>query len=196
MSYRLPFKNADTYLKIDLKQNYEQIDVLSLSVDTKDLYPLISAQYGCVVGRITSNDKVGIPNVKVCVFIPTNEIEENFKVLYPYITPRDKSENNVRFNLLPNETQHEFHTKVGTFPSKNELLDNPTTTQIFDKYYKFITVTNDSGDFLLMNVPVGNQTLHIDCDLSDIGYLSVRPYDMIAEGYSEKQFINHVKYNS
>lgn len=192
-NHRIPFSGQDNHLKLSLNQNFESIEILSLKVDMEDIYPLISADYGCVVGRITTNNGFGISNVKISIFIPTVETDSNLKSIYPYVNPFTKN-GKTRYNLLPNTQQSEFHTPVGTFVSKNTLLDNPTELNIFEKYYTYTTTTNESGDFLLMGVPVGLQQLHLDCDLSDIGYFSVRPYDMIAAGYSEKLFVNHVKY--
>ena len=41
--------------------------------------------------------------------------------------------------------------------------------EMFDKYYRYTTVTNESGDYMIFGVPVGEQVLHVELDLSDIG---------------------------
>ena len=40
----------------------------------------------------------------------------------------------------------------------------PDEKQVFEKYYKYTTKTNDSGDFMLFGVPTGNQTVFVDID--------------------------------
>ena len=59
---------------------------------------------------------------------------------------------------------------------------------MFDRFWKYTTVTNTAGDYMLYGIPAGNQTLHMDVDLSDIGLLSQRPRDMIYKGYNINQF--------
>jgi hypothetical protein len=51
---------------------------------------------------------------------------------------------------------------------------------MYEKYYKYTTTTNKSGDYILFGVPVGEHYLHYDCDVSDIGFISSRPYEMMS----------------
>lgn len=46
------------------------------------------------------------------------------------------------------------------------------------------------GDFMLFGVPSGNQQLHVDLDLSDIGILSQKPRDFEYKGYNITLFDN------
>jgi hypothetical protein len=82
------------------------------------------------------------------------------------------------------------HQVVGTFPNKRFALDNDIIVEAFDKYYKYTVRTNNSGDYLIMGVPVGTHTLHMDLDLSDCGVLSQRPRDFVYKGYTIDQFEN------
>jgi hypothetical protein len=147
------------------------------------------------------NNGFGVPNVKVSIFIPVEESDLNDPVissLYPYSDPfpDQKNSQGVRYNLLPKNKQSLDHTPVGTFPKKREILDNGTTLEIYEKYFKYTTTTNESGDYILFGVPVGEHTLHYDMDISDIGFLSVRPFELINQGYSENQFQNRFIYKS
>ena len=55
-------------------------------------------------------------------------------------------------------------------------------SEIYDKYYKFTAKTNESGDYMIMGVPLGEQTVVMDVDLSDIGEFSLSPQDLIRMG--------------
>jgi hypothetical protein len=77
---------------------------------------------------------------------------------------------------------------VGTFPSKMELLNDDITLEVYEKYYKFTTKTNQSGDYMIFGVPVGQQLLHLDVDLSDIGGSSLNPQDFINSGVPSSFF--------
>jgi hypothetical protein len=191
------------YLKvnIDLSQNYDHLEILSLKISQIDEYQNYCSDYGVIAGRVDINNGFGVPNVKVSVFVPVEELDLDDPViskLYPYEDPfpDKKNINGIRYNVLPKNKQTLDHTPVGTFPKKREILDDATTLEIYEKYYKFTTTTNKSGDYILFGVPLGDHYLHYDCDVSDIGFISSRPYEMMSEGYSEDLFDNRYKFKS
>ena len=189
----------DQYIKIPFKQEFNFLEILSLKISQEDVYKNFSADYGCVVGRVTLSN-VGVPNCRVSIFIPLTDEDSNneaIKSIYPYKNVfSDKNKEGIRYNLLPEDSQSTCHTPVGTFPSKRKVLDNDTLLEIHDKYYKYTTITNHAGDFMLMGVPVGNHILHMDCDISDIGLLSQKPYDLIRNGSNISQFESSTKFKS
>ncbi|MHA2182030.1 MAG: hypothetical protein ACXAAH_11455, partial [Promethearchaeota archaeon] len=189
------------YLKVnvDLSQDYDHLEILSLKISQIDEYQNYCSDYGVIAGRVDINNGFGVPNVKVSIFVPVEEIDLDDPViskLYPYEDPfpDKKNINGIRYNILPKNKQTLDHTPVGTFPKKREILDDATTLEMYEKYYKFTTTTNKSGDYILFGVPLGEHYLHYDCDISDIGFISVRPYEMMAEGYSEQLFRNRFKF--
>ena len=190
------------YLKvpIDLTQNYDHLEILSLKISQKDDYQNFCSDYGVVAGRVIVNSGFGVPNVKVSIFVPVqdSDLEDPVKsAIYPYTEPfpDQKNRNGIRYNVLPKNQQSFDHTPVGTFPKKREILDDTTTLEIYEKYYKYTTTTNAAGDYILFGVPVGDHFLHYDMDISDIGFISVRPFELIDEnGYSEDLFKNRFKY--
>jgi len=192
---------GDKYLKVKIDQDFDFIEILSLKLTQEDAYRKFCSDYGAVVGRVVVNSGFGVPNAKVSVFIPIDDIDKNdplIKGLYPYELVTDKNSDGVRYNLLPREfeTNNDCFTPIGTFPSKREILDNDTMMEIYCKYYKFTTTTNHAGDFMIFGVPLGSHVIHVDADLSDIDYLSQRPYDMIRQGASERTFESSTKFKS
>lgn len=185
--------DGDSHLTVSLNQDFDVLEVLSLKIGRKELYRLHTSDYGCVVGRVLANGGFGIPNAKVSVFIAADSnISEDtiFASMYPYSTAFDKNGDGVRYNLLTEEQISDCHRNVGTFPSKRRVLDDSNVLEVFDNYYKFTTTTNNSGDYMIFGVPVGNQVIHTDIDLSNIGILSQKPRDMMYKGYSRTQFEN------
>jgi hypothetical protein len=71
---------------------------------------------------------------------------------------------------------------VGTFPTREEVLKDPTLVTVYDRYYKYTVKTNESGDYMIFGVPLGQQTMVMDLDLSDIGEFSLTPQDLIRMG--------------
>jgi hypothetical protein len=190
---------SDKYISINLEEQYDFLEVLSLKISQEDLYRNFCADYGVVVGRVIANKGFGVPNAKVSIFIPiTDEDSKNdlIRTLYPFKTPTDKDSNFIRYNLLLSETTCSLNTPVGTFPSKEKVLNNEIILEIYEKYYKFTTKTNQSGDYMLFGVPTGEQIIHMDVDFSDISLASVKPYDLIEDGAPEKLFESSVEFKS
>ena len=61
---------VDKYINLDLEQDFEMIEILSLKILTNDLYTRYCSDYGVIVGRVSVNNGYGVPNARVSVFIP------------------------------------------------------------------------------------------------------------------------------
>ncbi len=184
---------SDNYIKVKIDQEFDFIETLSLKISQEEAYRNFCSDYGVIIGRVIVNNGFGVPNARVSVFIPIDEVDKDnpiIKGLYPYEIVTDKDMDGIRYNLLPknNEKNDPCFTPIGTMPTKREILDNPELEYIFTKYYKFTATTNKSGDFMLFGVPVGNHTIHADVDISDIGMATQKPYDLISTGTPEKFF--------
>lgn len=191
--------NADKYIKVQLEQNVDTLEFLSMSLETKDIYQDFNADYGVLIGRVTANGGLGIANAKISIFIPLSDIDaENseIKSLYPYKTPRDKNNDGKRYNLLPRVAKINPVTEVsspkqpfGSFPIKEELVTNVEYLNVYKKYYKYTALTNSAGDYMIFGVPTGLQTVHLSVDVTDIGEYSMNPASMITNlGYSSNLF--------
>lgn len=176
---------VDKSLNILIDQEFEYLEILSLKLLQSQIYTRQCSDYGVIVGRVSVNNGFGIPNAKVSVFIPLDENDEIDPVtsdLYPYKTLTDLNEDGYRYNLLPYTKSHSGHNPTGTFFNREDVLTDPTLIQVYDKYYKYSTVTNSSGDYMIFGVPTGSQTVVVDIDLSDIGEFSLSPQDLIRMG--------------
>lgn len=191
-SYRIRTEvGKDTNVHVNLNRDYDILEIMSLKINQENAYKFHTSNYGVIAGRVLANDAFGVPNAKVSVFIQIdeNDINDTVKsVLYPYNNTQSKDKDNIRYNLLPNEKVNACHTTIGTFPEKQYLLDNNSVLEVFEKYYKYTTRTNNAGDYMIFGVPTGNQTIHVDIDLSDIGILSQKPRDMFYKGYNVEAF--------
>lgn len=187
----------DKHLNVKIEQNFDFLEVLSLKISQQELYNNFCANYGAIVGRVIANKGFGVPNAKVSIFIPIDSEDEKnelIKNLYPYETVERRD--GKRYNLLLSKATCDLNVGVGSFPSKEELLNDDIMIEIFEKYYKYTTKTNESGDYMLFGVPVGDRVLHMDVDLSDAGLLSIRPYDLILQGAPEDFFDGPTKFKT
>jgi hypothetical protein len=200
-SYRIRTNlNDDSFIPININRNIDLLEILSLKIRQEDIYRSNNANYGVLVGRVTANKGFGLPNAKVSVFIPVDENEDaTLRNLYPYETITDVNSLGQRYNLLPDSVENgkdDCYVSVGSFPVKRKVLDNKNYQNIHQKYYKFVTTTNESGDYLIMGIPLGNQEIHVDVDISDIGFLSIKPYDLIAQGQDPNLFASYTKFKA
>jgi len=192
-----PGKEQNIHLK--LEQDFDLLEVLSLKMTQDDVYSRMCGDYGVVVGRVLANGGFGVPNAKVSIFIPLTEEDEQDEVIrdfYPYKEVTDKDDEGYKYNLLPKDKQSCNHTPTGTFPLPHEVLNNPTLLEVYKKYYKYTTKTNESGDFMIWGVPLGNQTIHSSVDVSDIGCYSMHPYDFINQGKPIEEFVSALEFKS
>jgi hypothetical protein len=192
-------QNEDKFITVKLEQDVETLEFMSMTLRTKDVYQNFNADYGVLIGRVLANGGIGIENAKISIFIPiTDEDASNPDIykLYPYTTPRDKNTEGKRYNLLPRVSKRNPETNqlepkqaFGSFPIKEEIVTNETFLEVYKKYYKYTTTTNEAGDYMIFGVPVGTQTVHMSCDITDIGRYSMNPASMVVNlGYSEAQF--------
>lgn len=191
-SYRIHTQvTQDTVLNVNMTQDMDFLEILSLKLSQSDAYKLFSSNYGVIVGRVLANDAFGIPNAKISMFIERDSNDSvDIENIYPYSEVSSNDSEGRRYNLLPDYSDDDCYRVVGTFPQKRLVLDDDTYLEIYDKYWKYSTVTNNAGDYMLFGVPSGNQQIHIDMDLSDIGILSQKPRDFEYKGYNLTLFDN------
>lgn len=194
--------SGEKVVHVNLQQGMDFIKILSLELNSEDTYQLHTSNYGVVVGRVLANGSYGIPNVKVSAFIPLDNADKEDNIIsteYPYSTMQVRNMKGKKYNILPNSTFGGYdgnHKVIGSFPNKREVLDNNGQIEVFDKYWKYTTVTNECGDYMLFGVPTGVTQIHIDCDISDIGILSQRPYDLMAKGYDASLFASMTEFKT
>ena len=185
-SYRIRTQvGVDKSIKVTLDQDFEFLEVLSLKLLQNEIYTRQCADYGVVIGRISINNGFGLPNCRVSIFIPLTSQDATNPIiseLYPYKSLSDVNDDGYRYNLLPYTKSYSAHVPTGTFFDKEDVLINQSYIEVFDKYYRYTAITNDSGDFMIFGVPLGVQTIHVDVDLSDIGEFSLAPQDLIRTG--------------
>ena len=199
-SYRIRTKvGVDTSLKVLIEQEFEHLEILSLKILQSDIYTRQCSDYGVIVGRVSVNNGFGIPNAKVSIFIPIDSVDQQNPIiseLYPYKSLLDNNDEGYRYNLLPYVKSYSAHVPTGTFFTRNDILTEPTLIQVYDKYYKYNAVTNDSGDYMIFGVPVGSHTIVMDVDLSDIGEFSLSPQDLIRMGLATEAQVSGTNFKS
>lgn len=174
--------NTNETIRVKLDQEFESLDVLSLKITSSDAYRRMCSDFGVIVGRVTINNGFGVENAKVTVFVPITSEDTNrpeITSLYPYKDISDTNALGVRYNLLPRiRGKNPSHRAVGNFPDITDFSQYPITVEIFEKYYKYTTTTNMSGDYMIYGVPLGTQSVVMDFDLFDTKSLEITANDL------------------
>src|SRR5210317_1416534 len=100
-SYRIRTKlGVDQNIRVNVEQDFDFLEILSLKLRQEDVYSRFCSDYCVVVGRVVANSGFGVPNARVSIFIPIEEMDLDDPVistLYPYKKPTDKNEDGYRY---------------------------------------------------------------------------------------------------
>lgn len=190
---------VDRNINLKVDQDFDFLEILSLKLRQEDVYTRFCADYGVVVGRVIANGGLGVPNAHISVFVPIDEVDENDPVistLYPYKTPESKNEDGYRYNLLPYQPEYNGHVATGTFPTEEDVLTRKEVLHVYEKYYRYSVRTNESGDFMIVGVPLGLQNLVMDLDLSNMGEFSLTPNDLLKMNRGIEEQFNGPEFKS
>lgn len=156
----------DMFANIKLSRTFNTLDTLSIYNKPVNSIPQQEATTGILFGKLqaiqTLKDEVGnnikIPlrNVPIGIFNPTEEFQ----------APMSLDENGDRFfmNLRESSIQSEYFN-VESFTSDTRYLKSQSDFLTVPEKFKYITTTNENGEFVIYNAPVGSQTLVLEVDL-------------------------------
>lgn len=189
---RIPidFVKEDQKVTLNIEQEFDNLEILSLKISSSDAYDRQCSDFGVIVGRVMLNSGFGVQNAKVSIFVPITEedkLRTEITELYPFETINDTFPNGVRYNLLPRVRNYKnpSHRAVGNFPDSSDFSHYPQYVEIMDKYYKYTTITNESGDYMIFGVPLGQHDIIMDFDVFD-----TRSFDLSANDLLEQTSLN------
>ena len=185
---RIPIDLAnedEQVVRVKIEQEFENLEILSLKITNSDAYRRMCADFGVVCGRVALNNGFGVQNAKVTVFVPVESADRErpeIMQLYPFETVNDSYPNGVRFNLLPRvRNNNPSHRAVGNFPDITDFSQYPQMVEVFEKYYKFTTTTNESGDYMIFGVPLGTHDVMMDFDVFDTKSFEITANDLVQQ---------------
>ncbi len=198
-------KKTDYNVDICIHRTIDTLDTLSVKNNPLSNYPTQQSETGVVTGTLYAKQKIlnengervliPLSNVPIIIFNPSEE--------YPEITSLDENGNRITLNLLENSEPNDYEgvssfvldvgtkysdtiidkskTEDFTYTNPNPLLKTVNATKV-PEYYKYSTITNENGEFILHDIPVGNQNLMFEVDLLKQGMtkdevsLNIFPY--------------------
>jgi len=177
----LPEQNQ--YLKVNIQQDFDVLDILTLSIYGTDAYPNPCGDWGIIIGRIVDSNNFPMENVKVGYVLPLDDTDKNditISSIYNDIMGN-------KYPLLPKYKVNKNHYPVGGFPSEDEVMANSALEYVYKKYFKFVTSTNQNGDYTILGIPLGKGGLLMNFDSTDAGSLSTTPVQQLATGNKDKK---------
>jgi hypothetical protein len=170
-----PFE--DYHMNVKVNRSIGTLDTLNIYNVSLNEPPKFSNNTGVLVGKLEAiqvlndenGEKIRIPlkNSVVGIFNPSEK--------FPSISSSDSEGNRIRLNLYETIPQVDNPYDLKGFSSFQSYLtdinyskaDNENKT--IPEEYKYTTVTNERGEFILQNIPIGQQTLMIEVDLLKFG---------------------------
>jgi len=176
----------DYSVDICFKRSVDTLDTLTIRNNPLSNFPTQESETGIVMGTLYARQKVvnengeriliPLSNTPVVIFNSSDDFPDTFSL--------DSDGNRVRLNLIQNSELEEysdlesFVVEYGKEEAEKKLNKNLNTR--FDsqkgtlksveslsvpEYFKFSTITNENGEFIIENVPVGPNVLMFEVDL-------------------------------
>jgi hypothetical protein len=155
----------DFYAEVFLKRTCDSLDTLSIKNNTLSTWPQQEANTGVVFGKLLAKQKILDENGEK-VLIPlrnTPIIVFNSSDEFPEVSLVDTNGNRIALNLLENSKPKNYFN-IESFSADTVFLTKDSNIQVPDKY-KYSTITNENGEFILTDVPIGEQVLVFEIDL-------------------------------
>ncbi len=181
-------KSREDYnVDICIHRTLDTLDTLSVKNNPLSEFPTQESSTGVITGTLyakqiikdENGERVLIPlsNVPIVIFNPSET--------FPNVSSVDDTGDRVTLNILQNSKPEDYADiasyvlDVGKTNAINEIgeenldLDYETfqpllknyNTLVIPEQYKYSTITNDKGEFILQDIPVGNQILMFEVDL-------------------------------
>jgi len=161
----------DFYVNIKLNRSHGTLDTLNIYNNLVNTMPKQEADSGVVFGRLEAlqiikdeeGNRIKIPlrNVPVGLFNPSEE----------YPTPASFTDDGDRIflNLKESSERDSYFNEESFNLDKDVLLRSASKFTTVPEHYKYVTTTNDEGEFVIYNAPIGSQIVMFEVDLMKQG---------------------------
>ncbi len=163
----------DYYLNVKINRSIDVLNTLNIYNVPINETPKFQNNTGVLFGKIESiqvlldddGNKMKIPlrDAVVGIFNPSDEI--------PAVGSVDQNGNRISLSLyenLPYNIALDNLKKYASFQSYLTDVNyskNDFNNEKIPAKYKYTTITNENGEFILQNLPIGSQTLMVEIDL-------------------------------
>ena len=157
----------DFYVDLKLERSYNSLDTLKIYNNLINSFPEQESPTGVVFGRLTAiqkiknengqNLRIPLQNVPLGVFNPSDD--------YPQIFSTDDNGDRLTLNIKESTIPSEYFNNISYEADYNNYLRSAESFSAVPAQYKYITKTNENGEFILYDIPVGQQVVVFEVDL-------------------------------
>lgn len=157
----------DFYVNVKLNRTTATLDTFNVYNNLINSMPTQDSETGVVFGRLMAlqtikdsegnNIRIPLRNVPVGVFNPSET--------YPTAASVTENGDRIFLNIKESINQGEYFNIESFNFDKDKLLRSGSQFASVPEQYKYITKTNDEGEFVLYDIPIGNQVVVFEVDL-------------------------------
>lgn len=157
----------DFFVNVKLTRTHDTLDTLNIYNNVVNSIPNQEGTTGVVFGRLMARQnikdeagnsiKIPLKNVPIGIFNPSQT--------YPASTSTDENGDRIFLNTLESAEESEYFN-IDSFSSDTvNYLRSASAFETVPEHYRYITRTNENGEFVIYNVPTGTQTIIFEIDL-------------------------------
>jgi hypothetical protein len=157
----------DFYIDLKIERGYNSLDTLKINNNLVNSFPEQNSPTGVVFGRLTAiqklkgefgeNIRIPLVNVPIGIFNSSDE--------FPSIFSTDENGDRLSLNIKEAANPNQYFNNYSYFSDYNQYLKSADSFSAVPAQYKYVTLTNDNGEFVLYDIPVGQQTAIFEVDL-------------------------------
>jgi hypothetical protein len=155
----------DMFVNISLVRDYDFLDTLSIKNNLQGEWPTSSSNTGVVFGKLLAvqkikdeNDefiKIPLRNVPIIILNKESELVS--------LNPQQNINARIPLNCQENSNRDLYFDDF-SYNFDKKILPNIDSKNVGETY-KYSTLTNENGEFIIPDVPIGLQTLIFEIDL-------------------------------
>ena len=165
----------DIFYNVSITKTFDTLDTFNVYNSVSNSSPILNANTGVVFGKLEAIQKIKNPlpldadhedrdNVRIPLRnVPIGIFQESEE--FPQTTSVDENGDRIKFSF---KTESEFADSRYFNTESQEYDEQFLNTNNYDKipdHYKLMTTTNENGEFIIYNVPVGTQSIVFEVDL-------------------------------
>ena len=161
-----PSSINDVYANVSFIKSFNTLNTLSVINSTEGETTYKESLTGVLFGKLESiqkisdesGNKIKIPlfNVPVAIFKTTDE--------FPDISSTDENGNRIVLNVKENSEKSKYFNEE-TYNFASQFLTSTEQFKNIPDKYRYTAMTNEKGEFIIYDVPVGAQTFMFEVDL-------------------------------
>lgn len=157
----------DFYVDLKLERNYNSLDTLKINNNLVNTFPEQNSPTGVVFGRLMAiqkikgengeNLRIPLRNVPIGIFNPSDDFPNTFST--------DDNGDRLTLNLKESAIPSDYFDNISYYTDYNNYLKSSESFSAVPAQYKYITKTNEDGEFIIYDVPIGEQIAFFEVDL-------------------------------